>query len=206
MDGSPIRQKTYAVNKVLQAIEAEGVVISIYGALTYLNCNGNQLTTLDVSKNTALTEFYCSDNQITALDVSKNTALTEFCCIDNQLTTLDVSKNTALTEFYCSDNQITALDVSKNTELTELGCGENQLTALDVSKNTALTYLDCIGNPTVTTLSVTSSYDDESVSTALATLITDATSTTGTLNIYGGDNTTVHTAATTKGWTVNTNL
>ncbi|MCH5325729.1 MAG: leucine-rich repeat domain-containing protein [Duncaniella sp.] len=60
--------------------------------LTYLNCYGNQLTTLDVSKNTALTTLYCSRNQLTALDVSKNTALTTLYCRENQLTTLDVSK------------------------------------------------------------------------------------------------------------------
>ena len=143
MDGSPIRQKTYAVNEEEQTIEAEGVEITVYGALITLKCYSNQLTTLDVSKNTALTELYCYSNQ---------------------------------------------------------------LTTLDVSKNNALDTLDCSVNPTVTNISVASSYSDASVSTALATLITDATSTTGTLNIYGGDNTTVHTAATTKGWTVKTNL
>ena len=38
----------------------------------------NQLTTLDVSKNTALTDLDCDNNQLTTLDVSKNTALTTF--------------------------------------------------------------------------------------------------------------------------------
>ena len=185
MDGSPVRQKTYAVNEEEQSIEAEGVEISVYGALTKLACNGYELTTLDVSKNIALTYLDCNGNQLTALDVSKNTALTYLDCNGNQLTALDVSKNTALTKLYCNGNQ---------------------LTSLDVSKNTALTYFDCDGNPTITTLSVASAYGNASVSTSLATLITKATSTTGTLNIYGGDNTTVHTAATTKGWTVNTNL
>ena len=185
MDGSPIRQKTYSVSEESQAIEAEGVEISIYGALTKLECTNNQLTALDVSKNTSLTELQCSGNQLTSLDVSKNTAFMVLICGGNQLATMDVSKNVALTELQCSDNQ---------------------LTSLDVSKNTALTYLDCSGNPTITTLSVASTYGDASVSTELVNLITDATSTTGTLNIYGGDNTTVHTAATTKGWTVNTNL
>ena len=206
MDGSPIRQKKYAVNGEEQPIEADGVEFTIYGALTYLDCNGNELTALDVSKNTALTYLDCNTNQLTALDVSKNTALTRLDSSINQLTALDVSKNTALTYLDCSDNQITALDVSKNTALTRLYYSENQITALDVSKNTALTELYCSDNQTITTLSIASEYGNASVSTALATLITDATSTTGTLNIYGGDNTTVHTAATTKGWTVNTNL
>ena len=120
--------------------------IEHFTALTWLNCDRNQLTALDVSKNTALTYLTCSSNQITALDVSKNTALEGLSCYDNQLTALDVSKNTALTELNCSGNQLTALDVSKNIALTELDCYNNQLTALDVSKNTVLTELDCYNN------------------------------------------------------------
>ncbi|MCH5174927.1 MAG: hypothetical protein J1F40_03480, partial [Prevotellaceae bacterium] len=52
---------------------------------TLLSCAENQLTALDVSKNTALTDLYCSDNQLTALDVSKNTALTYLECYNNQI-------------------------------------------------------------------------------------------------------------------------
>ena len=114
--------------------------------LTKLDCKNNQLTVLDVSKNTALTYLRCNRNQLTSLDVSKNTALTKLYCSTNQLTSLDVSKNTALTKLDCYNNQLTSLDVSKNTALTGLNCGYNQLTALDVSKNTALTGLGCAGN------------------------------------------------------------
>ena len=115
-------------------------------ALKVLDCSLNQLTALDVSKNTALTKLFCSMNQLAALDVSKNTALTNLDCSDNQLTALDLSKNTALTGLVCDENQLTALNVSKNTALTVLYCLDNQLTALDVSKNTALTELYCDGN------------------------------------------------------------
>ena len=115
-------------------------------ALTYLHCSYNQLTSLDVSMNTALTKLYCYNNQLTSLDVSKNTALTDLDCDINQLTSLDVSKNTALTYLHCRYNQLTSLDVSKNTALTHLYCHNNQLTSLDVSKNTALTRLNCDDN------------------------------------------------------------
>ena len=95
---------------------------------------------------TALKILNCEDNQLTSLDVSKNTALKTLDCYGNQLTSLDVSKNTALKTLHCFRNQLTSLDVSKNTALTELKCGRNQLTSLDVSKNTALTYLACYDN------------------------------------------------------------
>ena len=119
--------------------------IEYFTALRSLNCGYNQLTALDVSKNTTLTKLYCKNNQLTVLDVSKNTALTYLRCNRNQLTSLDVSKNTALTKLYCSTNQLTSLDVSKNTALTDLDCDKNQLTSLDVS-NTDMDELDCDDN------------------------------------------------------------
>ena len=114
--------------------------------LTNLSCDNNQLTALDVSKNTELTGMDCDNNQLTALDVSKNTALGSLSCHNNRLTALDVSKNTELTNLYCYNNQLTALDVSQNTSLEWIFCYNNQLTALDVSQNTALKYLYCYNN------------------------------------------------------------
>ena len=110
-------------------------------ALTYLNVESNQLTSLDVSKNTMLTTLYARKNQITSLDVSKNTALTDLDVSNNQLTELDISKNTVLTQLGIDDNQLVSLDVSKNTMLTTLYARKNQITSLDVSKNTAITGL-----------------------------------------------------------------
>ena len=87
--------------------------VTIQGDVTVFLDSDNQLTTLDVSKNTALTTLDCSKNQLTALDVSQNTALKWLSCSYNQLTTLDVSKNTALTRLDCRKNPLRALDVSK---------------------------------------------------------------------------------------------
>ncbi|MDR0420045.1 MAG: Ig-like domain-containing protein [Prevotellaceae bacterium] len=121
--------------------------VRIYAeGLTFFECYGQRLTTLDVSNCTALTELYCYDNQLTSLDVSNCTALTELDCSDNQLTSLDVSNCTALTELYCWDNQLSALDVSKNTALILLDCGRNPLVSLDVSNNTELQFLFCFDN------------------------------------------------------------
>jgi len=128
-------------------------------ALTELDCSENDLTTLDLSQNTALTELYCSYNQITSLDVSANTALTKLHCIQNfpygnPNSNLDVTSNTALTELYCSENDLTTLDLSQNTFLTELDCSENDLTTLDLSQNTFLTYLNCARNWGITGLDI----------------------------------------------------
>lgn len=127
--------------------------------LTKLYCEFNQLTSLDLSKNTALTELNCQVNQLTSLDLSPNTALTKLDCALNPLTSLDVSNNTALTYLDCNYNQLTSLDLSKNTALTKLGCHDNQLTSLDLSKNTALDTLDCSGNKRQITVGETGQFN-----------------------------------------------
>lgn len=117
--------------------------ISTNTKLTVLGCNGNQLTKLDVSKNTKLTQLFCHSNQLTSLDVSKNTKLEQLECSGNQLTKLNVSKNTKLKDLYLAYNQLSKLNISKNTKLTRLVCGNNQLKSLDLSNNTELTALVC---------------------------------------------------------------
>ena len=82
---------------------------------------------LDFSGCTSLTVLNCWYNQLTELDVSKNTALELLWCDDNQLTTLDVSDCTALVNLGCWGNKLTELDVSKNRELTYLACNNNRL-------------------------------------------------------------------------------
>ena len=115
-------------------------------ALVTLSCFWNQLSSLDVSKNTSLRHLNCSTNPLSSLNVSKNTALQNLNCSGNQLSSLDVSKNTSLRYLYCSGNQLSSLDVSKNTALQYLYCSGNPLSSLDVSKNTSLLELYCSGN------------------------------------------------------------
>lgn len=72
--------------------------------LERLNCWKNQLTSLDVSRNTALTDLYCAQNKLTSLDLSNNTALAVLHCFSNQLTSLDISNNTSLKNIQLRDN------------------------------------------------------------------------------------------------------
>ena len=141
--------------------------IEYFTALENLGCAGNQLTSLDVSKNTKLTGLgctgnqlisldvsgcskleylVCNKNQLTSLDVSQNMKLTVLRCDSNQLTLLDTSYDTALKVLICSCNHLTSLDVSQNFFLSRLDCGNNQLTSLDLSQNSALQYLFCDNN------------------------------------------------------------
>ena len=139
--------------------------IEYFTSLTSLNCMGDELTSLDLSHNTALkslqirgnyelvldlskisetlTWLDCSATATKELDLSKQTALEYLNCESNKMERLDVSNNTALKTLICCDNELTELDVSRNVALDYLNCATNKLTSLDISKNPALTYLNC---------------------------------------------------------------
>ena len=115
-------------------------------ALTTLDCWWNSLTSLNVSGCTALTTLNCGSNQLTSLDVSGCTSLRTLNCHVNQLTNLDLSGCATWTVLNCDNNQLTSLNVSGCATLTELNCNNNQLTSLNVSGCTALTTLTCNDN------------------------------------------------------------
>ncbi|MBU3820602.1 T9SS type B sorting domain-containing protein [Flavobacteriaceae bacterium XHP0103] len=127
--------------------------IEDFTALTNLNCDTNNLTSLDISQNINLTQLYCRYNSITSLDVSNNTNLNILWVDENQLTTLDVSKNIDLISLITNNNPLNTLDISKNIELNVFSCEGNQLNAIDVSKNIKLNYLNVNYN-SLTTLNV----------------------------------------------------
>lgn len=115
-------------------------------ALEYFRCDQNALTALDVSANTALVNLYCYINSITEIDLSANTALEVLQCYSNLFETLDVSRNTLLTRLFCDNNRLTELDLATNTALVELYCNNNLLETLDVAANTELKALYCYVN------------------------------------------------------------
>ena len=120
--------------------------VTVYGKVTVLNCENNQLTSLNVSNNTVLTFLDCSSNQLSSLEVSNNKKLEKLYCRSNQLTSLDISNNKELEILWCNNNQLTTLNVSNNVKLWFLSCHDNQLTSLDVSKNTLFEQLFCYNN------------------------------------------------------------
>ena len=141
--------------------------IEDFTALENLNCQNNQITSLDVSDNTALTDLDCSDNQITSIyfglpNYGQNTALTFLDCSNNQLTSLDLTLLPYLISLDCSNNQLTSLDVSHwsggFTSLTSLDCSNNQLTNLFLHTNgqynSILSNFSAINNPSLFCISV----------------------------------------------------
>ena len=66
------------------------------------------------------------NNQLTSIDVSANTALTALNLSDNQLTSIDVSANTALTSLYLEGNpDLTCIQVNQ-TQLNAIPSSWNK--------------------------------------------------------------------------------
>ncbi|MFK5889401.1 MAG: T9SS type A sorting domain-containing protein [Flavobacteriaceae bacterium] len=122
--------------------------IEDFTALEVLNCNGNALTSINVSQNSALKELYANSmSGITSIDVSNNTNLEVFSVGDTHLNSIDLSANTKLTTLTIANNNLSGnLDLSHNPLLEYVSCGSNILTSLDISNKTSLTTLSCDNN------------------------------------------------------------
>jgi len=125
--------------------------IEAFTALTQLQCNNNQLTTLDVSQNTSLTWLNCYDNQLTSLNLNGATALEGLYAWNNQLVNLDVSQNTSLISLLCNNNQLISLDLSQIScalQINESDFSENpnlncvEVTDLSCWQNNYIGFLD----------------------------------------------------------------
>ena len=118
-------------------------------AVKKIDCKGRAITNLKgIEYFTALEYLYCYDNELTELDLRRNTKLKELNCSTNLLTVLDLSQNPKLKRVICSDNALTALNLSSNSKLTDLNASGNireitltgntfdlsSLTGFDVSK------------------------------------------------------------------------
>jgi len=149
-------------------VENQGIAnmsgLEDFTAISYLRCNGNSLTNLDVSANLNLSVFYCYENELTSLDVSNNPALTILFPSYNNLTELDVSANPLMEKINCGFNAITSIDVTNNPALWYFGCRGNALESLDVrnGNNTIMTAFNSTENPDLTCIDV----DDETWSNA----------------------------------------
>ncbi len=131
--------------------------------LQQLQCNTNNLTSLNISNNTLLYNLNCSYNNISSLNISNNTLLYTLICSSNNISVLDVSNNTFLNVLACSSNNLTTLELSNNTQLRYLYCRSNQLSVLNVKNgnNTNVIDFEAANNPNLTCIEV----DDATYST-----------------------------------------
>ena len=123
--------------------------IRFYGdrsALTLLDCEYNELISLDVRRNKEMVYLNCGVNLLTTLDVKKCTKLVSLACSFCQLTTLDLSYNKQLLGLVCDSNRLVVLNFDENPVLKEVSCIGGELSTLDFSRCPNLRILHCKNN------------------------------------------------------------
>lgn len=93
--------------------------------LEWLNCEDNQLSSLDVEGCKKLKELYCGDNQLSKLDVRNCNKLETLSCGNNALKTLDVGNCVSMKYMTCNSNALKELDISNCNKLEALNCDED---------------------------------------------------------------------------------
>ena len=103
--------------------------LTVTGAVTGFSSCGNGIASdLDVSSCPGL-KFLEFTEDLTTLDLSKNSSLEYLDCWNNQLTALDLSKNTKLVYLDCSSNFLTSLTITGCNALERVFCNDNNLNA-----------------------------------------------------------------------------
>ncbi len=101
--------------------------------LKRIDCYGNNITKIDLSKSTSITFLNCSNNKIESLDLSNNKELNYVSCDSNKLHTLILGDNPNLESLYCSSNKLTSLNVEGCSNLESFDTTGNKLNTIIVS-------------------------------------------------------------------------
>ncbi len=98
-----------------------------------------------IEKFSSLLRLGLDNNNLSSVNLSSNSALESLFIEANSLSNLDLSSNAKLRHLNISANNLSSLNLSANTALTYLDCSSNKLSILDLSANTSLAYLDADG-------------------------------------------------------------
>lgn len=94
--------------------------IEFFTSLESLDCDENELTSLDVSNNIRLGRLECQHNHLNSLIIGNNSNLEDLFCWDNQLTELDITGCPVLGGLLCYGNEIAKMDFSGCPRLVEI--------------------------------------------------------------------------------------
>ncbi|WP_297814878.1 T9SS type A sorting domain-containing protein [uncultured Polaribacter sp.] len=105
-----------------------------------LNCEGNLISTVDLSSNTSLEIIRLHDNlNLVSINISNLLTLEELYLQNTSLTVLDASSCPSLRYIYAGGNSLlTSINTTGLTSLTRLYVNGTALSTIDVSTNTSL--------------------------------------------------------------------
>ncbi len=152
-DGSLSKAEKDAVTEI--RIEGKEELESLKGIeyfvnLTSLNCPWNNLTELDVSKNTKLSYLNCEYNPVASLNLKGLMYLKELRCWETSIKELDVSGLESLEYIDCAESGVKVINAAGATALKRLVCNQTGLTGIDLTGATSLEVLECWGTNLIT--------------------------------------------------------
>ena len=111
--------------------------------LSFLICDNNNLTSLDVSNLLNLDVLFFQNNQIVSVDVNGLTNLRQLGCGNNKLTSINVSNLANLKVLWCNGNELSVINVNNLNNLSYLDFTDNTpLTAAYLKTNMGIGYLE----------------------------------------------------------------
>ena len=99
--------------------------IDAFSRLESLDCSGNELESLDLTKNRELQRIHCANNKLRELSLGSLRRLTELDCRKNLLTEIALAGNASLQRLDCCDNAFSMLDVSVCSQLLKADVRSN---------------------------------------------------------------------------------
>lgn len=118
--------------------------VSPFQALIGLDCSNNMLSSLTLS-NPLLTTLNCQQNDLTTLDLTATSIISDLIANDNQISSLDLGISTEYLNMELHNNELTEIDLSGQSNLQSLRIYGNLITSLDLSETSALEELFCAG-------------------------------------------------------------
>jgi len=129
---------------------ADATGIEDFVSIINLFFDNNQITTIDLSANTALSNFSIASNSLDNIDFTNNVLLYDLDVSNNSLTSINLSNNAALLYLYISNNLLTDLNIDNSTLLLSIVVDDNQLTSIDVSNSISLSGITASNNSLAT--------------------------------------------------------
>ncbi len=114
--------------------------------ITELNCNYNNISSIDLTGFNKLKKLNCTRNNLTDLNLSGLTNIETIDCSYNKIQTLDLTGLTKLWELSARNNQLTSIKLNEFKELRILDLNSNLLEELDINENNQLNVLDAKNN------------------------------------------------------------
>ena len=129
----------------LQTLDLTGLI-----NLKFLHCGFNQLTSLNIINSSNLEVLDFRTNQLSNINLTGNVNLTALYALNNNLSSLNVVGYNNLQILDCTNNDLSALNLTGASNLSNLKCKNNQLTSLNISGLSNVLILDCSYNQIAT--------------------------------------------------------